>query len=91
MGLPTDDAGHTRGQNLGGGGGKKYTFPQDPHTNRGRFQLFEGDIADYVQTNQRSVDFEQIYHYGNGGTRPTSIDYNVYDNGTLIFSDTLPN
>ncbi len=84
MGNNTDDAGHTRGRNLGGGGGVDYTFPQDPNLNRGAFRDFEMEIADYVKSTGRNVDFEQAYHYGSGGTRPTSITYAVYDNGVPI-------
>ena len=84
LGKATDDAGHTRGSQLGGNGGKKYVFPQDPHINRGSFQAFEGKIADYVSRTGRTVEFEQTYHYGNGGTRPTGVTYTVKDGGVPI-------
>nr|WP_218056626.1 DNA/RNA non-specific endonuclease [Gilliamella apicola] len=89
MGAATDDAGHTRGNQLGGSGGKDYVFPQDPHTNRGTFQVFEGKVADYVRDTGNSVTFEQTYHYDNGGTRPTRIDYKVYDNGISVFDESF--
>ena len=84
LGKATDDAGHTRGSQLGGNGGKKYVFPQEPHINRGSFQAFEGKIADYVSRTGRTVEFEQTYHYGNGGTRPTGVTYTVKDGGVPI-------
>ena len=84
LGNATDDAGHTRGAQLGGNGGKKYVFPQDPHVNRGAFQVFEGRVADHVRRTGKSVDFEQTYHYGNGGTRPTGVTYSVTQNGRPI-------
>jgi uncharacterized protein RhaS with RHS repeats len=92
MGHATDDAGHTRGAQLGGSGGTRYVFPQNPHTNRGSFQVFEGRIASHVDRTGQPVNFEQTFHYGNGGTRPTSIDYRVTDvQGNVIFSEVFPN
>jgi RHS repeat-associated protein len=79
LGRSTDDAGHTRAQNLGGSGGKDYVWPQDPHYNRGQFRDFEGDIADHVSTTQQPVNFEQSFDYANGGTRPTGVNYTVTD------------
>ena len=38
----------------------------------------------FFKSTGRNVDFEQAYHYGSGGTRPTSITYAVYDNGVPI-------
>lgn len=70
LGNSTDDAGHIRGSQLGGSGGKRYVFPQDPHTKRGDFQVFEGRVVDYVPKTNRSVDVEQTFNYGNGGTPP---------------------
>jgi RHS repeat-associated protein len=93
LGTATDDAGHMRGNNLGGSGGKANTFPQDPHVNRGGFQIFEGKVADHVQATGKPVNFEQTYQYGNGGTRPTQIDYTVTDpsTGAVILQDSFPN
>jgi RHS repeat-associated protein len=79
LGNETDDAGHTRAANLGGSGGKDYVWPQNPSVNRGDFRVFVGDIADHVLSTGQPVDFEQTFNYGNGGTRPTSVDYNVFD------------
>jgi len=91
MGLPTDDAGHTIGKNLGGRGGKKYVFPQNANRNRGEFNQFEQQIVDRVKSTGRPVDIEQVYNYGNGGTRPTHIEYNVYDNGVKIMGKIFQN
>jgi RHS repeat-associated protein len=93
MGNATDDAGHMRGNQLGGSGGKSNTFPQDPHVNRGAFQVFEGKVADHVTTTGKPVNFEQTYKYGNGGTRPTEINYRVTDaeTGAVIFDQPFKN
>ncbi|WP_277599995.1 DNA/RNA non-specific endonuclease [Sphingomonas sp. S-NIH.Pt1_0416] len=87
LGRATDDAGHTRASNLGGSGGKDYVWPQDPHYNRGQFRDFELRIADYVTKTNKPVNFEQIYQYGKGGTRPTGVKYSIFDSkGNRLFS-----
>ena len=92
LGKSTDDAGHTRGSNLGGSGGKDYVWPQEPHYNRGQFRDFEADIANHVKQTQQPVNFEQTFQYGNGGTRPTAVDYVIRDmQGTPIISRNFPN
>jgi RHS repeat-associated protein len=92
LGNATDDAGHSRGSNLGGSGGKDYVWPQDPHYNRGQFRDFESRIANYVRKTNQPVNFEQNYQYGNGGTRPTAVEYNIYDTqGSPLFSGIFPN
>src|SRR5262249_3281039 len=57
LGQLADDAGHTRGANLGGSGGKDFVWPQNPTVNRGIFRDFEGRIAQYVRSTGQSVDF----------------------------------
>jgi uncharacterized protein RhaS with RHS repeats len=92
MGVGTDDAGHTRGSNLGGSGGKDYVRPQDPHVNRGQFRDFEGTVADHVSTTGENATFKQTYEYANGGTRPTRVNYEVFDAaGNPLFSKPFDN
>lgn len=38
-------------------------------------------IADYVQSSGQSVDISQTFNYASGGTRPTSVVYEVFDTG----------
>ncbi|WP_185731742.1 RHS repeat-associated core domain-containing protein [Burkholderia contaminans] len=74
LGLPTDDAGHTRANELGGSGGKKFVFPQAFHLNRGQFRVFESEIAKAVD-DKWAVDFTQILKYLSHPTRPDEIRY----------------
>ena len=74
LGLPTDDAGHMIGKQLGGSGGKDYVFPQDLHINRGKFAQFEGDVADFVKLHGQA-DITIEFEYANAGTRPTKVTY----------------
>jgi RHS repeat-associated protein len=91
LGHSTDDAGHTIGNQLGGKGGVKEIFPQNPHVNRGKFAQHESAIAEYVERTQQPVDIVQKYHYGNGGTRPTRIEYTTSQNGNIISSEMFDN
>lgn len=77
-GLPTDDAGHIIGRQLGGSGGIQNVFPQDFHRNRGEFAQFEGTVADFVNLHgdaKITVEFE--YDLNVSKTRPTSVIYSV--------------
>ena len=74
LGLPTDDAGHMIGKQLGGSGGKDNVFPQDLHINRGKFAQFEGDVVDFVKLHGQA-DITVEFEYANGGTRPTKVTY----------------
>ncbi|WP_279608818.1 DNA/RNA non-specific endonuclease [Burkholderia anthina] len=80
LGYPTDDAGHIPGKLLGGSGGKDGVFPQLPGINRGLFRDFEGRVAAYVNR-AGSADVDIQFVYGNGGTRPTQIIYDVFQYG----------
>jgi RHS repeat-associated protein len=91
LGKTSDDAGHTRGNNLGGSGGGKYVFPQDPGINQRDFRMFEVNIANRVSAPGKTLQFEQKFTYGNGGTRPTRIDYKVWDNNGTLFNRTFNN
>ena len=75
LGRLTDDAGHTRGCRLGGSGGKDYVWAQDPGINRGRFRVFEGEIAKEITFSRRALDFEQTHLFGNSATRPDYVRY----------------
>jgi len=52
--------------------------------------MFEKEIFDFIQTNG-AVDIEWRFIYGNGGTRPTRIHYDVYQNGTKILGEIFNN
>ena len=91
MGQATDDAGHSIGRQLGGSGGVNSVFPQDPHINRGQFAQFENGVADHVRATGQPVDISQTFNYGNGGTRPTSINYVVTQNGSTVAQQTFAN
>ncbi|ANE76185.1 RHS repeat-associated core domain-containing protein [Dickeya solani] len=84
LGNQTDDAGHILGNVLGGQGGKGNVFPQLPAINRGQYRDFEKVVKDYIGQHG-SVDIEWAFKYGNGGTRPTEIYYDVYQNGQKVF------
>lgn len=76
---------------LGGQGGKGNVFPQLPAINRGDYRMFENDIRAYIQRTGNSVDLEWRFVYGNGGTGPTQIVYDVFDNGKKVLSDIFGN
>ncbi|WP_422394029.1 RHS repeat-associated core domain-containing protein [Pectobacterium brasiliense] len=84
LGNQTDDAGHILGNVLGGQGGKGNVFPQLPGINRGQYRDFEKVVKDYIGQHG-TVDIEWAFKYGNGGTRPTEIYYDVYQNGQKVF------
>ncbi|MBJ9595361.1 MULTISPECIES: DNA/RNA non-specific endonuclease [Burkholderia] len=80
FGCASDDAGHPIARNLGGLGGVKEVFPQDPSTNRGAFNRFESQIADHVASGD-NVIVRVVPQYGSGSTRPDSILYQARING----------
>ena len=92
MGKKEDDAGHILAKLLGGLGHlAQGVFPKNPHINRGAYRVFEGRVADAVRKHG-AVDVNIHWIYGNGGTRPTDIIYEVsHVNGTLILSHMLGN
>ncbi|KVZ35560.1 RHS repeat-associated core domain-containing protein [Burkholderia ubonensis] len=90
LGQSTDDAGHIIGKILGGSGGKAGVFPQLPGINRGLFRDFEGRIAALVKQSG-PVDVDIRFVYGNGGTRPTQIVYDVLQNGQKIMGSIFNN
>lgn len=53
--------------------------------NRGLFRDFEGQIASYVNR-VGSADVDIRFIYGNGGTRPTQIAYDVLHGGQKVLS-----
>ncbi|WP_374620442.1 DNA/RNA non-specific endonuclease [Pandoraea sp.] len=80
FGCASDDAGHPIARNLGGLGGVKEVFPQDPSTNRGEFRDFEAGIANQV-TRGNNVIVRVVPQYGLGSTRPDSVLYQARVNG----------
>jgi RHS repeat-associated protein len=90
LGKSDDDAGHIIGKLLGGGGGKEGVFPQLKGINRGQFRDFEAAVANAVKK-KGTVDVELNFIYGNGGTRPTSITYDVYRQGSKILEGIFGN
>ncbi len=84
LGLPTDDAGHMVGNQLGGSGGKAIIFPQNPNINRGQFAQFEARVANMVKQ-KGDVKITITFDYANEGTRPTTVHYEaVASNGTEL-------
>ena len=91
MGTSSDDAGHILGRNLGGSGGKDNIFAQAPNINRGDFAQFEKRVATFVKENG-AVDIDVQFSYAtNGGTRPTSVSYDVYKNGQKVLDALFSN
>nr|WP_246208484.1 hypothetical protein [Pseudomonas karstica] len=58
--------------------------------NRGLFRDFEGEVATFVR-NHGPVDVDVKFVYGSGGTRPTKIVYDVFQNGKTVLSDIFSN
>ncbi|PNO71486.1 hypothetical protein MC70_011400 [Serratia marcescens] len=90
MGYQTDDAGHILAKVLGGQGGKGNVFPQLPGVNRGQYRTFEDSVRKFVNK-QGAVDIEWTFKYANGGTRPTSIQYDVFQNGQKVLGRIFTN
>ena len=91
LGNLKDDAGHILGKLLGGSGGKNGVFPQLPGINRGAFAQFEQSVAQ-AANRLRAVDVDIKFIYGNLGTRPTNIVYDVFDtSGNKILSQIFGN
>lgn len=75
---------------LGGSGGKDNVFPQFKGINRGQYRLFEARVRDYIQNNG-TVKIEWKFIYGKGGTRPTKIHYDIFQNGKKVLGDIFNN
>ncbi|KAG8150172.1 RHS repeat-associated core domain-containing protein [Burkholderia catarinensis] len=92
FGCASDDAGHPIARNLGGLGGVKEVFPQDPGKNRGEFRDFEGDIADAVRGGS-NVIVRVVPQYDVGSTRPHSVLYQARVDGqteSRVFPNPCP-
>ena len=90
MGKNTDDAGHILGKVLGGQGGKGNVFPQLSGINRGEYRVFEKSVRDFI-TRSGTADLKWTFKYGNGGTRPTEIIYEVFQNDQKVLSGIFGN
>lgn len=90
MGNAVDDVGHILAKALGGPGGVDNVFPQLKGKNRGDYRLFEKNVRQYIQ-DYGTVDIEWQFRYGNGGTRPTEIVYDVYQNGIKVLEGIFGN
>ncbi|WP_380180341.1 RHS repeat-associated core domain-containing protein [Kalamiella sp. sgz302252] len=86
----SDDAGHILARILGGQGGIGNVFPQLPGVNRGAYRIFEKRVRDYI-AKYGTVDIHWTFVYGNGGLRPTQINYDVFMNGNKVLSDVFNN
>jgi hypothetical protein len=77
IGNHKDDAGHLRGNHLGGLGGKTgdNVIPQNFSVNRGSFSRFEKKIAHHVRNSGQTVTIHVLPQYHFGATRPHSILY----------------
>jgi hypothetical protein len=87
LGRNSDDAGHVIANRLGGGGGDTVDnlFPQLANLNRGAFAQWEAQIAECVTNTKNKVAIDIKFNYGQGNSRPISIDYNVTVNGIIHF------
>lgn len=83
-GRPSDDAGHIVAKSLGGRGGPRNIFPQNPTMNRGKYRSFEQDIAKLVaeKKGRKFVYAEPVllkisFSFGNRKfpDRPTGVRY----------------
>ncbi|WP_428738569.1 RHS repeat-associated core domain-containing protein [Sulfurimonas sp.] len=81
-----DDAGHIRGNNLGGSGSDtKNIIGQNPSVNRGEYNRYEKKIADKVESDQTGADCSITATYGGNSGRPSSLKYDVtFDDGTKM-------
>lgn len=71
--------------------GLSHNLPQLASINRGDYRIFEKDIRAYIQKMEKSVDLEWQFIYGNGGTRPTQIIYDVFDDEKKVLSEIFEN
>ena len=76
------DCGHIIARRLGGSGrvgspSSTQIFPQDPSTNRGPYNRWEGRVAEYVEGNCTARANVRFYYSGNS-LRPRSLSYRVY-------------
>lgn len=58
--------------------------------NRGQYRTFEDSVRKFVNK-QGAVDIEWTFKYANGGTRPTSIQYDVFQNGQKVLGRIFTN
>ncbi|WP_424407515.1 RHS repeat-associated core domain-containing protein [Pasteurella sp. PK-2025] len=91
LGLPTDDAGHILAKILGGQGGKGNVFPQLKGINRGQYRDFEKSIRDRLEHSSGTLDLNWRFGYDGLGKRPTSIQYDVYENGQKVLEGLFEN
>jgi hypothetical protein len=87
LGQSTDDAGHARGNQLGGRGGVRdgNIFPQNPHINRGIYRQLEDEVANYVRSTGASVDIRVTLQYHTPtDTRPYAVTYEALQAGAPI-------
>lgn len=85
LGGKHDDAGHARGNNLGGSGSDSDNiFPQSKNKNRGAFRSFEKKIATKVKAGVTAT-VSLTAKYRGGSTRPASVRYEVeFSDGTTL-------
>ena len=91
LGNSDDDAGHILAKILGGSGGKDNVFPQLSSINRGEYREFEKSVRRYIERTGNDVNLKWRFEYKNGGTRPTKIVYEVFDNGEKVLSEVFKN
>ena len=91
LGNSNDDAGHILGRILGGLGIKDNVFPQLSSINRGKYRAFEKLVKEHIESTGNNVNLKWHFIYGNGGTRPTGIIYEVFDNGKRVLGDAFEN
>ena len=91
LGNSNDDAGHILGRILGGLGIKDNVFPQLSSINRGKYRAFEKLVKEHIESTGNNVNLKWRFIYGNGGTRPTGIVYEVFDNGEKVLFDIFKN
>jgi hypothetical protein len=85
LGSNSDDAGHVIANRLGGGGGGTVDnlFPQLANVNRGAFAQWEAQIAEWIKDTNNKVSIDIKFNYGQGDSRPISVDYNAIVNGVV--------
>ncbi|CAN7384125.1 RHS domain-containing protein [Pseudomonas sp. LjRoot277] len=86
LGNATDDAGHARGNKLGGPGTVlDNIFPQAPSVNRGQFRVFEKGVAEHITENDVSASARLTAVYEGQDTRPYKLIYKIkFSDGTKL-------
>ena len=81
--LPTDDAGHLIGNQLGGRGGARSgnIVAMDKTLNRGQVAQFENGVTDYIGSNSVAARIRVTVDYTGRSGRPSDFGYDV------LFSD----